>query len=120
MSKNKRMMLRYDQLMDDQDKLADWRCGAEYRYSNTGVAVAEGYDMVVLIEDVEIREDGGISLQALPKNKGENIRPVGSSMAKGELLFPAYRQNHGNQRAGIESQGGGVGWQSYALSGDTR
>lgn len=82
--------LRYDQLMAEKDHTALWRCGREYVFSNTGVPVAAAYDTVVLIEDVELTSDGGIRLTAFPERKGENIRPVGSTMQKGDLLCPAY------------------------------
>lgn len=66
----------------------DWQLGVDYVFSNTGVGIPEGFDTVVLIEDVTFDEDGKLRICSIPE-PGKYVRPVGEMMKKGELLIPA-------------------------------
>lgn len=63
-----------------------WTEGQEYVYSNTGVAVPDGFDTVIPIEEVERKDDGTIRISTFPKERGEEVEPAGSQMAQGEIL----------------------------------
>lgn len=62
-----------------------WKLGEDYVFGNTGVAIPEGFDTVIAIEDVA-EEDNGIRLLAAPQSRGEYVVPVGSQIREGEVL----------------------------------
>lgn len=73
-----------------------WTEGREYVYCNTGIAIPDGYDTVIAIEDVVIGK-AGIEVHELPAFKGEMVNPVGGQMregerliAEGEVILPAH------------------------------
>ena len=63
--------------------------GRDFVYSNTGVAIPDGFDTVIAIESVEKLSAGQIRLQSeeLPTGKGEHVEPAGSQIRKGECLL---------------------------------
>lgn len=63
-----------------------WALGSEYVYCNTGIAMPDGFDTMIAIEDVDIHEIG-IIVHELPEYKGEMVNAVGSSLQKGERLI---------------------------------
>lgn len=64
-----------------------WRPCCEYVRADTGDDFDDRYDAVIPIEDVTILEDGGLRLsEGIRVEPGMNIRPMGSYIAKGELL----------------------------------
>lgn len=67
----------------------NWQNGIDYVFSNTGVGIPDGFDTIVLIEDVEIDKTGELHISSIPK-VGQNIHIVGSSMQVGEILIPAH------------------------------
>lgn len=64
-----------------------WLQDKEYYFSNTGVVIRDGYDTVIIIEDIDI-EDGRLIIHKAPKCKGEYVMPVGWTMKEGEALVP--------------------------------
>ena len=65
-----------------------WREGEDYVFSNTGVAIPNGYDTVIAIEDVTPAGSGiRLNPEALPKKKGEYVEPAGSQLCQGETLL---------------------------------
>lgn len=65
---------------------AAWQEGREYAYANTGIAMPQGYDTVIAIEDVVIQASG-IAVTAQPEYKGEMVNAVGENLRKGERLI---------------------------------
>ena len=82
--------IAWDRLRDqtENDSLF-WQEGHDFIYSNTGVAIPDGFDTVIAIECVQKLEDGHISLSegSFPKEPGENVEPAGSQIQKGECLL---------------------------------
>ena len=81
--------VRFDQVIRDQGKTEAWELGREYVFSNTGVAVPDAYDTVILIENVSFDRQGRLRIHQLPEAKGACVQPCGKVMQKGELLLPA-------------------------------
>ena len=67
----------------------DWQEGREYQFSNTGVAIPDGYDTVTLIEEVRFDAQQRLSILRAPQYQGCNIAPAGSRMQAGQLLVAA-------------------------------
>ena len=66
-----------------------WQEGVDYVFSNTGVGIPNGYDTVVLIEDVEFDEKGKLKIASIP-TPGQNVQPAGKKMKAGDVLIPAH------------------------------
>lgn len=65
-----------------------WREGREYVFCNTGIAIPEGYDTVIAIEETRF-EDGRLTILEKPAAKGALVNETGSSMRQGEKLAAA-------------------------------
>lgn len=63
-----------------------WKEGSEYCYANTGVALAEGYDTVIPIEEV-VTDSGELRIITLPRMQGEEVIAIGASLLCGEVLL---------------------------------
>ncbi len=61
---------------------------ADFTWVNTGDPLPEGYDAVVMVEDV-IQDEGHITLYsaAVP---WENIRQIGEDISAGDMVVPSY------------------------------
>lgn len=74
--------IRFDDVSTDP---TTWVEGDHYAYCNTGVAMPEGYDTVIPIENVTYLEKG-LSLIDLPTSRGERVGKVGNNMVSGEVI----------------------------------
>jgi molybdopterin molybdotransferase/putative molybdopterin biosynthesis protein len=81
--------IRFDEYIAAGGDTSTWQEGREYVFTNTGVAIPEGYDTSVVIENVEI-EDGRLIITSPPKQKGERTNNPGDSVKAGELMIYAY------------------------------
>lgn len=52
----------------------------------TGAMIPEGTDAVIMQENVEINEDGTITIKETPK-RGQNIRRIGEDVKKGDIVL---------------------------------
>ena len=77
--------VRFDDFAGGMPDTRQWREGREYVFCNTGIAIPDGFDTVIAIEDVEVLEQG-IALHAVPKARGEMVNPVGCNLRTGEPL----------------------------------
>ncbi|MFP3156314.1 molybdopterin molybdotransferase MoeA [Lachnospiraceae bacterium ZAX-1] len=64
---------------------SSWKEGREYVFCNTGVAIPEGFDTVIMIENVDFYH-GILSIHQRPEKRGECVNPPGDHMKKGERL----------------------------------
>jgi len=64
--------------------------GTEAHYVNTGHVLSEGADAVIMIEDVQVLDDGRLQIEA-PAFPWQNVRRMGEDIVATELLFP---RNH--------------------------
>ncbi len=64
--------------------------GTEARHVNTGHVLPEGTDAVIMIEDVQVLDDGRLQIEA-PAFPWQNVRRMGEDIVATELLFP---RNH--------------------------
>jgi molybdopterin molybdotransferase/putative molybdopterin biosynthesis protein len=81
--------IRFDEYQASNGDTSAWLEGREYVFTNTGVAIPEGYDTSVVIENVEI-EDGRLIITTAPTQKGERTNTPGSSVKAGEPMISAY------------------------------
>ena len=99
------VVVHFDYFVNGMPDTSEWKCGREYDFGNTGIAVKEGFDTQIVIEDVEFDEDGSIILKRVPKMRGEFTVPVGSTMRKGEVLAKKYEKLTSNHLAVIAMGG---------------
>lgn len=88
--------VRFSDFAEGIPETSHWKLGRDYVFANTGVAIQEGFDTVIAIEDVDTEADSAIRLRAYPDHCGEYVVPAGSQIrpgetlaCKGEKLFPA-------------------------------
>lgn len=73
---------------------SSWRLGREFVRADTGDDFDDAYDCIIRIEDVEISEDGRLTLNLTSGEQiepGANVRPAGSMLRRGALLAKAGR-----------------------------
>lgn len=63
------------------------REGDEYVYVNTGRTIPDGFDAVIMIEDVHQAEPGIVEIIE-PVTPWKNIRPIGEDIVATELILP--------------------------------
>lgn len=81
--------VRFDDFAGGVPDTSAWKCGEQYAFGNTGIAMAAEFDTLIRIEDVEIDERGVLTVRRPPASRGEHTVPVASTFAKGELLVHA-------------------------------
>lgn len=77
--------VRFADFSDGIPDTKSWTEGKEYVFANTGCVVPNGYDTVILIEDVRF-EDGKLCILQRPEKKGQLIDTTGSLIGKDEVL----------------------------------
>lgn len=77
--------VRFEDFAGGTPDTSAWKEGREFLFSNTGVAIPEGFDTVVPIEEVEF-QNGRVSIRTAPQRKGEEVQLAGSQMTEGEIL----------------------------------
>lgn len=78
--------VRYCDFEQGMPDTSHWELGKEYVYCNTGIAIPDGYDTVIAIEEVTVEEEG-LRIQTPPGLKGQMIHAPGYHMEKGERLI---------------------------------
>lgn len=78
--------VKFSSFADGMPDTSGWQEGREYVFSNTGMAIPEEYDTVIAIEDVTVKDDGGITVHLPPEHEGFYVNPPGSQMKQGEVL----------------------------------
>jgi len=63
----------------------------EFKFVDTGDAIQDFYNAVVMIEDVVILDDDHIKINS-PVALWQHIRPIGEDIVAGELIIPAYHK----------------------------
>jgi len=71
---------------------------------NTGGVIPEGYDAVVMIEDVWEEGDGSITIRR-PVPPWQHIRPVGEDIGIHEMILPSHHLIRSHEPAAIASYG---------------
>lgn len=67
-----------------------WERGVQWQFANTGVAMPEGFDTAIRIEEVEVAPDEqSIRLLDAPRERFAGTRPAGSQHAPGDVLATA-------------------------------
>lgn len=79
--------------------------GPGWKFGNTGIAMPEGFDTLIRIEDVELTAERALVVKRLPAHRGEYTMPAGCTMAQGELLVSAH-QVLGPCHLGVLAMGG--------------
>lgn len=80
--------VRYRAFEKGPPDTSHWVEGQDYCYSNTGVAMPDGFDTVIAIEEVVVTETG-LVIAAQPARRGELVNKIGSSLEQGEPLIQA-------------------------------
>lgn len=78
--------VRFADFQNGMPDTARWKEGEEYYFSNTGVAIRDGYDTVVVIEKVSFDAEGRLRIAQVPSAPGEHVSPAGHFLEIGELL----------------------------------
>lgn len=79
--------VRFADFINGLPDTSNWQENQEYYFSNTGIALRDGFDTVIIVEEIDF-EDERLIIQTPPQFKGEYVTPVGSNMKKGEVLVP--------------------------------
>jgi putative molybdopterin biosynthesis protein len=70
---------------------------------NTGNVVPEGYDAVVMIEDVEMTDDGAFVIRRATA-PWQHIRPVGEDIAESEMIIPSNHRIRAHEIGALAGQ----------------
>jgi molybdopterin molybdotransferase len=76
----------YDRYVACGGDTSSWKHGVDWEYSNTGIGISGDFDTVLLIEHVSLDNQGRISFDMSPAERGVNTIPVGKELQRGELI----------------------------------
>ena len=63
----------------------------DFNFVDTGDVITDPYNAVVMIEDVVVKDDQQVSINA-PVALWQNVRPIGEDIVAGELIIPAFHR----------------------------
>ncbi|MDE8701857.1 molybdopterin molybdotransferase MoeA [Adlercreutzia equolifaciens] len=80
--------VRFADFADGMPDVSSWKRGEQFQFCNTGVAMPDGFDTAIAIENVEVGEDGETleALNFMPDHEGASVSPVGSMLQEGTVL----------------------------------
>ncbi|MCI9261568.1 molybdopterin molybdotransferase MoeA [uncultured Adlercreutzia sp.] len=80
--------VRFADFADGMPDVTTWKRGEQFQFCNTGVAMPDGFDTAIAIENVEVGDDNEslVALTYTPTDCGEAVSPVGSSLEKDTVL----------------------------------
>ncbi len=69
----------------------DWKIGRDFARADTGDDFADAFDAVIMIEEVDLTEDGGVGYISpdIRVQAGTNVEPAGGTIKEGDLLVGA-------------------------------
>ena len=65
--------VRFDDFKSGIPDTSNWTEGNEYNFSNTGVAINDKYDTVIMIESVRFNDKNQLQILECPLEKGQGI-----------------------------------------------
>ena len=69
---------------------SQWMRGVDWQFANTGIAMPEGFDTAVVIENVEVSEDEqSIVIKVAPSARFAGTRPAGEKLQRGARIAKA-------------------------------
>lgn len=79
--------VRFDDFACGVPDTSAWKRGEQFEFCNTGIAMPDGFDTAIAIEQVEVDEsDLSIRILEAPAERGQCTNAAGSSVCQGELL----------------------------------
>lgn len=81
--------VHFDDFVDGAPDITEWERGNQWQYCNTGVAIPEGFDTAIAIEQVEIANDKLVALNAVPTERFQMTTEEGASLQPGDILVSA-------------------------------
>ena len=73
-----------------QPDTSTWVRGIDWTFANTGIAMPEGFDTAIVIENVEVSADEqSVKLLAYPTAQFAGTRPAGEKLQRGALIHAA-------------------------------
>jgi molybdopterin molybdotransferase len=85
---------------------SNWKIGEDFVRADTGDDFDDRFDAVIFIEDVDLTDDGKISIHSdVEVKKGSNVRQAGSTINKGDLLVQKHRPLRPRDLAGLHMGG---------------
>lgn len=72
---------------------SNWTRGEQWQFANTGIAMPEGFDTAIVIENVEVSSDNEhVTIHEAPSAQFAGTRDVASNMKQGDLLVAAGKK----------------------------
>lgn len=79
--------VRWDAFADGMPDTSDWQRGRDWEFANTGVAMPEGFDTAIEVEQVRFSDnDEKVAFLGCPAGRFDGTTAPGSRMRKGEVL----------------------------------
>ena len=83
--------VRFDDFEAGEPDISGWKRGVEWQFCNTGVAVPDGFDTAIAIEQVEVDEAGEklLAITQTPSERFQMTTEEGAVLQEGDLLVAA-------------------------------
>ncbi|MDO4501725.1 MAG: molybdopterin molybdotransferase MoeA [Coriobacteriia bacterium] len=83
--------VRFDDFAQGMPDISGWERGVQWQFANTGIAMPEGFDTAIAIENVTVSEDNQTleALDCAPDERFQSTSMPGSTLEVGEVLVQA-------------------------------
>ncbi len=79
--------VRWADFADGSPDTSTWRRGTQWEFANTGIAMPDGFDTAIVIENVRLSDDlSKIEFVSLPSEQYAGTSEIDSKLKEGELL----------------------------------
>ncbi|MGN0077168.1 MAG: molybdopterin molybdotransferase MoeA [Coriobacteriales bacterium] len=79
--------VRWEAFEGGEPDVSSWQRGRDWEFCNTGVAMPEGFDTAIRIEDVELSDDDTLAgILKMPRERHDATTAPGARLMEGDLL----------------------------------
>lgn len=91
----------FENYQNNKNSTKDWVLNVDYGYADTGDDFSDKFDTVVMVEDIEFLNNGGIIINNSDVKKGDNIKSKGKTISNGDFICSKNKKLRPTDLAGI-------------------
>ncbi len=79
--------VRFSDFSDGIPNTSLWQEERDFYFSNMGTPLRDGFDTVIIIEEIDFDDAGRLKIHTAPTEKGQYVSPPGSHLVERELIL---------------------------------
>ena len=82
----------FEKYVNETKLTKDWILNTDYAYADTGDDFPDEFDTVVMVEEIEFLENGGVIINDSKIEKGKNVKPRGGTIKEDDFICSKYKR----------------------------